>query len=62
VVDFVVLTNRNRRDQPSSAMEDELQSSTLQDLWYCDVHVDLRNCMFLISRNIHFLTEFVNAA
>jgi len=59
MVDFVVFTNRNRREQPSSAVEDDFQSSTLQDLWYCNVHVDLRNCMFLISRNIYFLAEFV---
>ena len=53
MVDFVVFTNRNRREQPSSVIEDKLQSSTLQDLWYCGVHVDLRNCIFLIVRNIY---------
>jgi hypothetical protein len=59
MVDFVVFTNRNRREQPSSAMEDKLQSSTLQDLWCCGVHVDLRKLYVLIRRNIYFLAKFI---
>jgi hypothetical protein len=60
MVDFVVVTNRNRREQQSSAMEDLLQPSTLQDLWYCGVRlVYLRNCMFLISRSTHCFIELI---